>query len=282
MKKIIILLGFIASILVIQTSTNASQVVVENAISWAISIANDDSHGYSQSNRWGPDYDCSSFVISAFKSAGIDTGTAVNTRNMRSQFTQHGFQWIPWSQIGGESNLQRGDVLLNEGYTGQGHTEIYLGNGQNVGAHSNRGYPQTGDQTGTEVSVSGFYIHPWDGVLRYKDLGNNPEGNCEAIYGNTGSITIDGWVIDKDSKSEPIELHVYIGGPEGEGHPGIIANKYRPDVPISLNDAALGDYHGFKDTIPTKKTGNQDVYVYAINVGSGENTLLKKHKKLQT
>ena len=106
--------------------------------------------------------------------------------------------------------------------------------------------------------------------------GNNPEGNCEAIYGNTGSITIDGWVIDKDSKSEPIELHVYIGGPEGEGHPGIIANKYRPDVPISLNDAALGDYHGFKDTIPTKKTGNQDVYVYAINVGSGENTLLKK------
>ena len=176
MKKIIILLGFIASILVIQTSTNASQVVVENAISWAISIANDDSHGYSRSNRWGPDYDCSSFVISAFKSAGIDTGTAVNTRNMRSQFTQHGFQWIPWSQIGGESNLQRGDVLLNEGYTGQGHTEIYLGNGQNVGAHSNRGYPQTGDQTGTEVSVSGFYIHPWDGVLRYKDLGNNPEG----------------------------------------------------------------------------------------------------------
>ena len=106
--------------------------------------------------------------------------------------------------------------------------------------------------------------------------GNRPEGSCEAIYGNTGSITIDGWVIDKDSKSEPIELHVYIGGPEGEGHPGIIANKYRPDVPISLNDAALGDYHGFKDTIPTKKTGNQEVYVYAINVGSGENTLLKR------
>ena len=124
--------------------------------------------------------------------------------------------------------------------------------------------------------ISGFqgYIY----ILDDATIGNNPEGSCDLINGNTGSITIDGWVIDKDNKSASLELHVYIGGPagEGEGHPGIIANKYRPDVPISLEDAALGDYHGFKDTIPTKKTGNQDVYVYAINVGSGENILLKK------
>ena len=93
----------------------------------------------------------------------MNTGTATYTGNMRSQFTQHGFQWIPWSQIVSVSNLQRGDILLNE----VSHTEIYLGGGQNVGAHSNRGYPQTGDQTGTEVSVSGYYNHPWDGVLRY-------------------------------------------------------------------------------------------------------------------
>lgn len=141
----------------------AASTVVENAISWAISIANNNSHGYSQSSRWGPDYDCSSFVISAFKAAGVNVGTATTTRNMRSQFTQHGFQWIPWSQIGGVSNLRRGDILLNE----IEHTELYLGNNQNVGAHSNRGYPQTGDQTGTEVSVSGYYYHPWNGVLRY-------------------------------------------------------------------------------------------------------------------
>lgn len=148
---------------VIPINVSAASSVIEKAISWAISIANDNSHGYSQSSRWGPDYDCSSFVISAFKSAGVNTGTATYTGNMRSQFTQHGFQWIPWSQIGSTANLKRGDILLNE----VSHTEIYLGNNQNVGAHSNRGYPQTGDQTGTEVSVSGYYNHPWDGVLRY-------------------------------------------------------------------------------------------------------------------
>ena len=155
--------GKTASVAVVVNTAKANSPVVEKAISWAVSIANDNSHGYSQTNRWGPDYDCSSFVISAFKNAGVNVGTATYTGNMRTQFTQHGFQWIPWSQIGGVSKLQRGDVLLNEVQ----HTEIYLGNNQNVGAHSNRGYSQTGDQTGTEVSVSSYYFHPWDGVLRY-------------------------------------------------------------------------------------------------------------------
>ena len=140
----------------------ASSSKMEDAISWAISIANDNTHGYSQSNRWGPDYDCSSFVISALKNAGYDVGNATYTGNMKSNLITRGFTWIPWSQIGNVNNLQRGDILLNE----VEHTEIYLGNGQNVGAHSNRGYPQSGDQTGTEVSVSGYYNHPWDGVLR--------------------------------------------------------------------------------------------------------------------
>lgn len=74
--------------------TKAASSVVESAISWAVSIANDNSHGYSQINRWGPDYDCSSLVISAFRNAGVDVGAATYTGNMRSQLTQHGFQWI--------------------------------------------------------------------------------------------------------------------------------------------------------------------------------------------
>ena len=47
-------------------TVEAASPVVEQAISWAISIANDNSHGYSMTSRWGPDYDCSSFVISAY------------------------------------------------------------------------------------------------------------------------------------------------------------------------------------------------------------------------
>ena len=38
---------------------------IETATQWMIDLANDNSHGYDQTNRWGPDYDCSSAVISA-------------------------------------------------------------------------------------------------------------------------------------------------------------------------------------------------------------------------
>ena len=42
-------------------------------VDWAVSIAKDDSHGYSQPNRGGdPDYDCSSFVWAALRHAGFD------------------------------------------------------------------------------------------------------------------------------------------------------------------------------------------------------------------
>jgi len=149
----------------------AASVKLEQALQWAITIANDDSHGYSQSNRWGnPDYDCSSFVISALKAAGFDVGGATYTQNMRSELTTRGFTWIPWSQIGSAANLRRGDILLNNSsITSRQHTEFYLGNNQNVGAHGPKGYPAPGDQTGNEISVSGYYDHPWTGVLRYKD-----------------------------------------------------------------------------------------------------------------
>lgn len=258
-KKIIsVLLAIVMlmSVISIVPTVNASSVV-ENAISWAIAIANDNSHGYSQSSRWGPDYDCSSFVISAFKSAGVDTGTATYTGNMRSQFTAHGFCWIPWSQIGGTSNLQRGDILLNE----SSHTEIYLGNNQNVGAHSNRGYPQTGDQTGTEVSVSGYYNHPWDGVLRYVAI---DYCTCSTDYAGDYFVSTNSQPLTMRSghgtgygvvTSIPKGSQVYVSKADGSwahvewnGYSGYCSMEYLTkmedksyNLNVWLSDSAMGD-----------------------------------------
>ncbi len=169
---------------IMPVSAGAISSKLENAVQWAIRIANDNTHGYSQSNRWGPDYDCSSFVISALKSAGISVGSASYTGNMKSELTKNGFTWISWSQIGSSSKLQRGDILFKTG-----HTELYIGNNQIVGAHSDRGYPQTGDQTGTEISVTSYYSG-WDGVLRYN--GGNTSGttcNCSTSYKGNYKVT---------------------------------------------------------------------------------------------
>lgn len=141
---------------------------IEKSIEWALAIAEDDTHGYSQSSRWGPDYDCSSFVIQALREGGFKTGFAITTKNMRKELEYMGFTWVDWSEIGDESGLQRGDVLM-----ASHHTEIYLGNGRKVGAHSagkyfdENGDPVTGDQDGNEISENDYKYASWNGVLRY-------------------------------------------------------------------------------------------------------------------
>ena len=60
--------------------------IPESAVQWAVKIANDQSHGYSQQSRYGPDYDCSSLALSAFKQAGvpIDFNKVCYTGNMQN------------------------------------------------------------------------------------------------------------------------------------------------------------------------------------------------------
>ena len=147
--------------------------IIEKAIAWALGIANDPAHGYDQISRWGPNYDCSSFVIMAFKMAGLLL-EATFTGNMKYDFLRHGFIVVT------DGTLKRGDVLLHE----KNHTALYIGNGQIVQASINeRGGitgGQSGDQTGSEIGVRSYYDYPWDVVLRYVgDLDESPETEDE-------------------------------------------------------------------------------------------------------
>ena len=138
---------------------------IENYIQWALRIAWDDSHGYSQLNRWGPDYDCSSLVVSALKNTGFRVGNASWTGNMLEELTKLGFSWHS-----GLSGLSRGDILLAHNSRLR-HTEIFLGSNQMVGAWvSETGGISgvQGDQTGNEIRQTTFMPRlSWDGYLRY-------------------------------------------------------------------------------------------------------------------
>lgn len=63
---------------------------VEKAIQQMEAWANDDSHGYDQTYRWGQkgDYDCSAAVIQSWENAGVPVKTngATYTGNMLSSF----------------------------------------------------------------------------------------------------------------------------------------------------------------------------------------------------
>lgn len=149
--------------------------VAEKAVSWAKQIALDNSHGYSQADRWGPDYDCSSFVISAFEQAGLPVrrAGAGYTGNMRSAFLACGFQDVT-AQVNlvSGSGLQAGDVLLNYA----SHTCLYIGGGQVANARSDNGQPQSGDQSGTEIRLQGYWNYPWNCVLRYMGTETSQSG----------------------------------------------------------------------------------------------------------
>lgn len=143
----------------------------EGAVRWAISIANDNSHGYDQASRWGtPDYDCSSLVISAFENAGIPlkSAGASYTGNMYNSALSVGFSDVTGStNLGTGDGMRRGDILLNHA----NHTAMYIGDGQIVQASSNENGGitggQAGDQTGSEIAVRSYYNYPWDSILRY-------------------------------------------------------------------------------------------------------------------
>ena len=142
--------------------------VIDKAINWAVSIANDNSHGYDQLHRWGPDYDCSSLLISAWQQAGVpvQANGATYTGNMKNVFIKCGFEAIKFNR---SVSLKRGDVLLNEKH----HTAMYIGDGKVVMASINENGKavggRTGDQTGKEILTCNYYVpsYGWDYVLRY-------------------------------------------------------------------------------------------------------------------
>lgn len=142
--------------------------IPEQALQWAIGIANDQSHGYSQSNRYGPDYDCSSLVISAYRHAGIDTGQATYTGNMKAELLKNGFRDVTASiNLASGANLKPGDILLYHIGGTAGHTALYAGQGQIVHARGQSyGSPKSGDQ-GQEIAVTPYYRGKWTTVLRY-------------------------------------------------------------------------------------------------------------------
>ena len=174
---------------------------VEKAVQWAIDIANDQKHGYSQGaenatpsrpytgSREGPDYDCSSLVYNAFQYGGfhiIEHWRSNPKRELRYQGKQKtgdadtiwedlskgdkGWRKYVWADA--KDNLQRGDILCIP----QSHVAIYIGDGKTVearGVNNPRGGDwATGDQGG-EIDFYEAQGRGWIEVYRYVGKSQN-------------------------------------------------------------------------------------------------------------
>ncbi len=103
----------------------------------------------------------------------------------------------------------------------------------------------------------------------------DPIGSLDTCEGGAGTVKVGGWAFDPSNSSASIDIHVYIGADSfaagGEGHNIGPANGERNDV---NNVYGISGKHGFTSIISTSKTGNQTVYVYAINIGAGATRLI--------
>ena len=166
----------------------------ETLCAWARYATTSANIGYSQPNRRTifnltdmvpgavAEADCSSLALWAALRAGLPTGDASYTGDMRHALEAVGWAAIPYAATGGDAdNLYPGDLLLSEATSGGvGHVAVNLGDGtvaeawidgrgDIMGSAEGDG---PGDDTGGETHVIGFYAHPytarglWTHVLR--------------------------------------------------------------------------------------------------------------------
>ena len=180
---------------------------IDKAVAWAIETANDNSHGYSQINRYGPDYDCSSFVISAWEAAGVPVkrAGASYTGNMRGAFIACGFVDVT-TQVGLSTGygIQAGDVLLNYA----AHTCLAVGGGKVANCRTDEGHPQSGDQSGNEIRIQSYWDgspNRWNCVLRYKG-GKTANEQPKTGQSNTNSTIISEYEVNEDHAWKPATL----------------------------------------------------------------------------
>ena len=163
---------------------NHAETTADKAVQIITAYANDNSHGYDQAKRWGPDFDCSSLVIQCYEQAGVPVKSAgaSYTGDMRGAFLRCGFADVTGGvDLKSGAGLLPGDVLLNCVH----HTAMYIGDGRVAQARINElgtvsgGKP--GDQNGSEIAIRSYYNYPWDCVLRYAAEDNNVPANSSEI-----------------------------------------------------------------------------------------------------
>jgi len=99
--------------------------------------------------------------------------------------------------------------------------------------------------------------------------GGNPIGNVDAINPlPDGAINLWGWSIDPDTAAAT-DIHAYLDGVGTNLGP---ANQNRPDIAAAF--PAYGPAHGYSATLTNIAPGPHQLCLFAINRGTGTNTLL--------
>ena len=158
-------------------------MVIEDAVMFAVSMANNNRHGYSQIYRSlynitvPTSFDCSSLVLTAYYYAFIKNGLKEQADYIRRNCSYTGnmlnllnvgFEIVARGQTA-HSQMVRGDVELNTVY----HTAMAIDKNNIVHARSSEGTRDTYDNSGNEIRTQPWYLysHGWTHRLRFTGKG---------------------------------------------------------------------------------------------------------------
>lgn len=170
----------------IPTATIASEIiqnVINDAVEFAVNIAKDNSHGYSQQirslfNITNPkSFDCSSLVITSFYYAFMKNGLTEQAEYLKTHcsytgnmmyMTNCGFEVVARNQTA-HASMIKGDIELNTTH----HTALAIDKNNIVHARTSEGTSNTIDDSGNEIRVQPWYLYSqkWDMRLRFTGKG---------------------------------------------------------------------------------------------------------------
>lgn len=165
------------------TKAQIIQSVINDAVDFAVKMANDNKHGYSQAvrslyNITNPkSFDCSSLVCTAYYYAFIKNGLNKEANYLKSHcsytgnmlnMTNCGFEIVARNQTA-HKEMIKGDIELNTTY----HTALAIDKNNIVHARSSEGTSDTKDGSGNEIRIQPWYLysHGWTHRLRFTGKG---------------------------------------------------------------------------------------------------------------
>lgn len=166
-------------------ANNIIQNIINDAVSFAVGIANDNSHGYSQAvrslyNITNPkSFDCSSLCCTAYYYAFLKNGLTEQANYLKSHCSYTGnmlnmlnvgFEIVARNQTA-HAQMQKGDLELNVTH----HVAMAIDRDNIVHARSSEGTTNTIDDSGNEIRTQPWYnySHGWTHRLRFTGKGLN-------------------------------------------------------------------------------------------------------------
>ena len=164
---------------------NIVQKVIDDAVSFAVGIANDNSHGYSQAvrslyNITNPkSFDCSSLCCTAYYYAFLKNGLTAQANYLKAncsytgnmlKMLNVGFEIVARNQTA-HAQMKKGDLELNVTH----HVAMAIDKDNIVHARSSEGTTNTIDDSGNEIRTQPWYnySHGWTHRLRFTGKGLN-------------------------------------------------------------------------------------------------------------